>query len=74
MKIKVIGLNKIPNITEFVDKANSVNGDITIRLGKTYFDGKSLMGMLLIAHAVNVTIEYPDIAIDFENYITQYEV
>lgn len=73
MKIKVISLHRIPNITEFVDKANSVNGDITIRLGKTYFDGKSLMGVLLIAHAINATVEYPDTATDFENYITQYE-
>jgi len=66
---KVICLDKMSDIMEFVNEAHKVNGDILVRKGVYIVDGKSIMGIISLSPSDGVTVEYPEDASDFADYI-----
>ena len=74
MKTKYIKIESLTDLSQFVIKASEVNGDILIYRGKYCVDGKSLLGLMSINISDKCKIEYPEDAIEFEKYITQFEI
>lgn len=74
MKTKFIKINGITDVTTLVQKASVVDGDIVLRKGKFAVDGKSLIGCFSLDLSTGVVAEYPETAIDFENFISLFEV
>lgn len=70
MRIKITGIH---DAIDFVETAACVNGDINIYKGRYVVDGKSLLGIFSIDISTGCTVEYPETAIDFENYIQQFK-
>ena len=74
MKEKSItSLNRISDLGEFVNEASKVEGAVTVRKGVYCVDGKSIMGMVSIDVSTGFTVEYPEEAVAFENFISQFE-
>ncbi len=73
-KIKYIKINGITDVMNFVKEATKVEGDISARKGKFIVDCKSIMGIMSIDVSTGVQIEYPAEAVNFEEYLTQFEV
>lgn len=74
MKTKFIKVNGITDVTTLVQKASVVDGDIVLRKGKFAVDGKSLMGCFSLDLSTGAVVEYPEIATDFEDFISLFEV
>ena len=74
MKTMMISIKGLNDVYKFVEKAQHTEGDITVRRGRYNVDGKSVMGIFSIDMSQDVTIEYPEDAIDFESFITQFKV
>lgn len=70
MQIKITGIH---DAIDFVAAATQINGDINIYKGRYAVDGKSLLGILSIDISTGCTVEYPETATEFENYIKQFE-
>ena len=66
---KLIYLDKIADISLFVEKAHKVAGDIIVRRGKFAVDGKSLMGIISLNPSEGVTVEYPEEETDFADFL-----
>lgn len=73
MKSLYIKINGISDVSNFVRKATEVYGDVLIKKGKFVIDGKSLMGMFSLDLSAGVTVEYPEDAIDFENFVNTFK-
>ena len=71
MVTKVICLDKMSDIMEFVKQAHKVDGDILVRKGIYVVDGKSIMGIVSLSPSDGVTVEYPEDAIDFTKYLNE---
>lgn len=67
--IKIPGIN---DVNAFVQKARSVDGDILVSRGKFCVDGKSVLGMFSLDVTDGCTVEYPEDAIEFENFLQQF--
>ena len=74
MKSAFIKINGIKDAMDFTKKAISTNGDILIRKGRFCVDAKSILGIFSLDLSEGVVVEYPEDAIDFENYINKYKV
>lgn len=74
MKKMYISINGIHDTLQFVKQATLVDGDIICRRGRHVFDGKSAIGMFNINISEGIIVEYPDTAVEFENYISQFRV
>ena len=75
MKTLFIKINGITDVTTFVKMATSVeDADILVKKGKFCIDAKSLMGIFSLDLSEGVTVEYPESAKDFENYIMNFKV
>lgn len=72
-KSKFIKMNSVTDIMNFVKEASKIEGDITVLKGKYIIDGKSIMGVMSIDMSTGMTVEYPADAINFENFISQFE-
>jgi phosphotransferase system HPr-like phosphotransfer protein len=70
---KYIKINTISDIKAYLEHAKQVSGDITIRKGKYVVDGKSIMGIFSFDGSTGFTIEYPDTAEEFDNFISNFE-
>ena len=70
MLIKISG---IADLSHFVQAATQVDGDVIVRKGKYVVDGKSLLGMFSIDPTLGVTVEYPEDAKAFEDYIETFK-
>ena len=70
MRIKITGIH---DAIDFVETAAQVNGDINIYKGRYAVDGKSLLGIFSIDISTGCTVEYPETASAFENYIKQFK-
>lgn len=64
-----IKMSNVTDITTFANIAAHVSGDVDVTKGKYCTDGASLMGLFGIDMSTGVTVEYPEDAIDFENFI-----
>lgn len=74
MKSKFIKITGITDASNLVKNASNVEGEITLRKGRYAIDCKSIMGIFSIDISTGVTVEYPEDAIEFENFISQFEV
>ena len=74
MKKMYVAINDINKITEFVQKASQVDGDVICTKGRYTIDGKSIMGVFSINTSEGIMVEYPETAIDFEEYLSQFKV
>lgn len=74
MKKMTIKIYSIPDISIFVAKAIKVeNNDITVKQGRYIIDGKSLMGVLSLDLTKKITVEYPETAFEFEDFIKNFK-
>ena len=73
MKTKFIKMSDINDIANFVNEASKVESDINVLKGRYIINGKSIMGVMSIDMSTGMTVEYPADAIDFENFISQFE-
>lgn len=73
MKKMYIAIRDIHDITVFVREAASVDGDVICKRGKYVIDGKSIMGIFSIDTSEGMVVEYPEDAVDFEKYISQFK-
>lgn len=73
MKTKFIKMSNIKDIVNFVNEASKVKSDINVLKGRYIIDGKSIMGVISIDVTTGMIVEYPADAIDFENFISQFE-
>lgn len=73
MKSKFIKIQNIADMNDFIQKAISVDGDVLGRKGKYVIDCKSIMGVISIDVSTGITVEYPETAMDFEEYISKFE-
>ena len=74
MKNIYVEIHGIVDMTNFVKEATNVYGDVTCRKGKYVVDAKSIMGVMSIDISTGVTVEYPEGAADFENFIKEFAV
>lgn len=74
MKNIKIAMNGINDLTELVKNALKVDSDIMITKGRFTIDAKSIMGVMSIDMSTGVTVEYPEDAADFENFIKEFAV
>ena len=72
-KSKFIKMNSVTDVMNFVKEASKIEGDVTVLKGRYIIDGKSVMGVMSIDMSTGMTVEYPADAIDFENFISQFE-
>ena len=72
MKKIFIKIAEIDKVNEFVQHARSVQGDILVSRGKFCVDGKSILGMYSLNLNQGCTVEYPDDAKEFDEFIQQF--
>lgn len=72
-KSKFIKMNSVTDVMNFVKEASKIEGDVTVLKGRYIIDGKSIMGVMSIDMSTGMTVEYPADAINFENFISQFE-
>ena len=73
MKSIYVKINGIADISKLAITAGAVEGDVTVRKGIYVVDGKSIMGLFSLDLSTGATIEYPEDAADFENYIITFK-
>lgn len=69
-----IAMNGITDVSKFVNLATQVDGDITCTKGRYAIDGKSIMGMFSVDVSDGIVVEYPESAVAFEEYISQFKI
>ena len=74
MKKMYIAINTINKVTEFIQKASQVDGDVICTKGRYTINGKSIMGVFSIDISEGVMVEYPETATDFEKYLSQFKI
>ena len=72
MKTAVIKMSAFTDYTLLVTEASKVDGDVTVSKGRYAVDAKSLPGVFSLDLSDGAKIEYPEDAIDFENFLTKY--
>ena len=68
-----IKINSITDVTTFVKNATATQGDVNIIKGKYCVDAKSIMGVFSLDLSTGATIEYPDEAKEFDEYISKFK-
>ena len=74
MKTQFVKMGAVSDITTFVKIASSIDGDILVKKGRYCIDGKSLMGMFSLDLTNGAIVEYPEDAIELENFLMNYKV
>ena len=74
MKKMIISIHGLNDVYKFVEQALAVDGDVTVMRGRHSVDGKSVLGVFSIDMSQNVTVEYPETALEFENFISQFKI
>ena len=69
---KYIKIHGLADVAEFIQRASRVDGDVTLKRGKYVVDGKSLMGLMSIDVSQGVTVEYPNDATNFDEFLNQF--
>ena len=62
MKKMYVAINTINKVTEFVQKASQVDGDVICSKGRYTVDGKSIMGIFSIDVSEGIVVQYPETA------------
>lgn len=74
MNTRTIALKTIFDLDTFIKKANAVDGDVLVYRGKFVVDGKSVLGVMSLDLTDGFIVEYPSDAIEFEQFLSKYEV
>lgn len=74
VKEKVISIQGLYDVYTFIDKAQAVDGDVTIKRGRYCADAKSILGVFSIDMSQPVTVSYPVSATDFDEFCEQFKV
>lgn len=74
MKTMQVKIRGITDAALFAEYANEQRGDIVVKKGKFCVDGKSILGVLSLDMTSGATVEYPDNATNFENFIKEFKV
>mgnify|MGYP000844956914 CR=1 FL=1 len=72
MKQTTIKITEIGDIYELVRQANAVDGDVICSRGKYHVDCKSILGLFSLNLTEGFSIEYPEDAIGFENFLRKF--
>lgn len=73
MSEKIIKITGLADVYNFIEQASKVMGDVIIKRGKFIIDAKSVMGVFSIDMSNPVTVTYPEDAVEFAEYIKQFE-
>ena len=71
INIKIQGIN---DVNAFIQHARDVDGDVLVHRGRFCIDGKSILGMFSLDVSDGCTVEYPDDAVEFNNFLQQFIV
>ena len=74
MKKKIIKMHLIKDVHELARQASLVMGDVTVKRGHFVLDCCSINDLFSIDLTQGVTIEYPEDAITFEKYLSNFEI
>ena len=70
---RLIKMSQIKDAMDLIQKATMVDGDVIITKGKYSIDAKSIMGIFSLDLTTGVTIEYPNDATAFDDFIKAFE-
>lgn len=73
MKKMFIKINGVSDISTFVANAIQIKDDITVIKENSIINGKSLIGMFSLDLSTGVTVEYPEYALMFEEFLKQFK-
>lgn len=74
MKELVISIKGLHDVYTFISKAQAVDGDIIVSRGRYAVDGKSVLGIFSLDMSQDITVSYPETALEFEEFISQFKV
>lgn len=74
MKTAVIRMSAFTDYTLLVTEASKVDGDVTVSKGRYAVDAKSLPGVFSLDLSNGATIEYPDDAFEFDQFLFKYKI
>lgn len=72
MKKVFIKIVEMDDVNKFAQHARSVQGDVLVSRGKFCVDGKSILGMYSLNLSQGCTVEYPEDATEFDEFIQQF--
>lgn len=72
MKKVFIKIVEMDDVNKFAQHARSVQGDVLVSRGKFCVDGKSILGMYSLNLSQGCTVEYPENATEFDEFIQQF--
>ena len=72
MKKVFIKIAEIDGVNKFVQHARNVQGDVLVSRGQFCVDGKSILGMYSLDVSQGCTVQYPEDAIEFDEFIQQF--
>lgn len=67
--VKIPGIN---DVNAFVQQARNVDGDVLVSRGKFCVDGKSVLGMFSLDVTDGCTVQYPEDAMEFDEFVQQF--
>ena len=71
MKSKIIVMKTVDKMQEFCQHASHVDGDVNVKSVQYFVTGRGLLGVLILAPHLGVTVEYPNDATAFEKYLDE---
>ena len=74
MKTKYVKMNELSKIYMFADLALRTQTQVLVRRGVFCVDGSSVLGLLAINMSEGAIVEYDASAVEFENFISQFEI
>ena len=74
MKTSVIKITVFTDYMLLVNEASKVDGDVTLSKGRYSVDAKSLPGVFSLDLSEGATIEYPENAFEFDQFLFKYKI
>ena len=74
MRTSVIKISAFTDYMLLVNEASKVDGDVTLSKGKYSVDAKSLPGVFSLDLSEGATIEYPENAFAFDQFLFKYKI
>ena len=74
MRTSVIKISAFTEYMLLVTEASKVNGDVTLSKGRYSVDAKSLPGVFSLDLSKGATIEYPEDAFAFDQFLFKYKI
>ena len=74
MKEKTISIKSLNDVYTFINKAQEVEGDVTVKRGRFNVYAKSVMGVFSIDMSQNVTVVFSATETEFDEFLDQFKV